>query len=117
MIDAETRRIGEQAIRNGQDRLKAMESQARSWECSHSSSSENSSQASQDRMHTEFIKTIREVENYQDVSTGNKYEMTAGYDHAWSRGDGTSFIVSNSPNFNPASVFQDQHWKEMRKVH
>lgn len=108
MIDAETRRIGEQAIRNGQDRLKAMDTQMRSWE---------QSQASQDRSHKEFIKTIREVENYQDASTGNKYEMTSGYNHAWSRGDGTSFILSNSPNFNPASVFQDQNWKEMKKVH
>lgn len=116
MIDAETRRIGEQAIRNGQDRLKAMDNQARSWESSHASS-DNSSQASQDRMHTEFIKTIREVENYQDASTGNKYEMTSGYDHAWSRGDGTNFILSNNPNFNPSSVFQDQNWKEMRRVH
>lgn len=107
MMDAETKRIGEQAIRNGQDRLKAMDTQMRSWE---------SSQNSQDRMHTEFIKTIREVENYQDASTGNKYEMTSGYNHAWSRGDGTSFVLSNSPNFNPASVFQDQNWKEMRKV-
>ncbi|MGB8193807.1 MAG: hypothetical protein WCF67_17880 [Chitinophagaceae bacterium] len=107
MMDAETKRIGEQAVRNGQDRLKAMDTQMRSWE---------SSQASQDRMHTEFIKTIREVENYQDASTGNKFEMSSGYNHAWSRGDGTSFILSNNPNFNPASVLQDQHWKEMRKV-
>lgn len=108
MIDAETRRIGEQAIRNGQNRLQAMDTQMRTWE---------SSQNSQDRMHTEFIKTIREVENYQDPSTGNKYEMSSGYNHAWSRGDGTSFILSNNPNFNPASAFQDQNWKEMRKVH
>ena len=107
MMDAETKRIGEQAVRNGQDRLKAMDNQMRSWE---------SSQASQDRMHTNFIKTIREVENYQDASTGNKYEMSSGYNHAWSRGDGTNFVMSNSPNFNPASVFQDQNWKEMRKV-
>lgn len=107
VMDAETKRIGEQAIRNGQNRLQAMETQQRSWEAS---------QNSQDRMHTEFIKTIREVENYQDASTGNKYEMTSGYNHAWSRGDGTSFVLSNNPNFNPASVFQDQNWKEMRKV-
>ena len=45
-----------------------------------------------------------------------EYEMTAGYEHAWSRGDGTSFILSNDPNFNAASVFQDQHWKQMKKV-
>lgn len=115
MMDAETKRIGEQAIKNGQDRQKAMETQARNWEISQNSTY-NSTSSTNDRMHTEFIKTIREVENYQDASTGNKYEMTSGYNHAWSRGDGTSFILSNNPNFNPASVFQDQNWKEMRKV-
>jgi len=65
-------------------------------------------------MHTNFIKTIREVENYRDETS--KYEMVSGYDHAWSRGDGTSFILSNNPNFDPSSVLQDQRWKEMKKV-
>lgn len=106
MIDEQTRRMGEQAIRNGQQRLNQMDNQMRTWE---------QSQASQDRSHTEFIKTIRGVENFRD-ETG-KYEMTAGYDHAWSRGDGTSFILSDNPNFNPASVLQDQNWKQMKKVH
>jgi hypothetical protein len=106
MIDEQTRRIGEQAIRNGQQRLASMDNQMRSWE---------QSQSSQDRSHTEFIKTIREVENFRD-ETG-KYEMTAGYNHVWSRGDGNSFILSDNPNFNAASVLQDQNWKKMQKVH
>lgn len=105
MMDEQTRRIGEQAIRNGQQRLNDMDAQMRNWEAS---------QASQDRMHTEFIKTIREVENFRD-ETG-KYEMTSGYDHVWSRGDGSSFILSDNPNFDPSSVFQDQQWKQMKKV-
>lgn len=105
-IDEQTRRIGEQAIRNGQQRLASMDTEIRTWE---------QRQSSQDRMHTEFIKTIREVENFRD-ETG-KWEMSAHYNHAWSRGDGTNFIMSNDPNFNPASVFQDQNWKQMKKVH
>ncbi len=107
VMDEQTKRMGEQAVRNGQQRLNSMDAQqsSRTWE---------QSQNSQDRMHTDFIKTIREVENFRD-ETG-KYEMTAGYDHAWSRGDGTSFILSNNPNFNAASVFQDQNWKPMQKV-
>ena len=64
-------------------------------------------------MRTKFIKTIREVENYQD-ETG-KIELASGY--AWSRGDGTSFILSDNPNFDPAFVLKDQNWKEMKKVH
>ncbi len=65
-------------------------------------------------MHTEFIKTIREVENFRD-ETG-KYEMSAGYDHVWSRGDGDNFLMSNNPNLDPSSVFKDQNWKQMKKV-
>jgi hypothetical protein len=54
------------------------------------------------------------VENYRD-ETG-KIEMSSGYSHAWSRSDGSSFIMSNNPNFDPSLVFQDQQWKEMKKV-
>jgi hypothetical protein len=105
MMDEQTRKMGEQAIKSGQERLNNMDMNLRSWE---------ERQNSQDRMHTNFIKTIREVENYQD-ETG-KYELSSSYNHAWSRGDGSTFIMSNNPNFDPASVLQDQNWKEMKKV-
>lgn len=105
MMDAQTAAIGKAAIEKGNQRLASMDSQLRSWEAQ---------QSSQDRMHTNFIKTIREVEHYRD-ETG-KIELSAGYNHAWSRSDGTSYILSNSPNFDPSSVFQDQRWKEMKKV-
>lgn len=104
-MDEQTRRIGEQAIRNGQQRLASMDTENRAWE---------QRQNSQDRMHTEFIKTIREVENFRDEN--GKWEMSAHYNHAWSRGDGNNFLMTNDPNFNPASVFQDQNWKQMKKV-
>ncbi len=105
MIDEQTRKMGDMAIKKGNDNLNAMDANMRSWEAS---------QASQDRIHTNFIKTIREVENYQD-ETG-KVEMVSGYNHAWSRSDGSSFMMSDNPNFDPSSVFQDQRWKEMKKV-
>lgn len=82
-----------------------MDMQQKTWE---------QGQQSQDRMHTGFIKTIREVETYQDA-TGT-IELSSGFDHAWSRSDGSSFILSNNPNFDPSSVFQDQRWKEMKVV-
>lgn len=105
LMDEQTRQIGENAIRQGNARLQQMDNQMRSWEAS---------QNSQDRMHTNFIKAIREVENFRD-ETGT-YEMTSSYNHAWSRGDGTSFVMSNNPNFDPAFVFKDQAWKQMKKV-
>jgi hypothetical protein len=105
MMDEQTRQMGQAAIRKGNERLQQMDTQMRTWEAS---------QSSQDRMHTNFIKTIREVENFRD-ETGT-YEMTSSYNHAWSRGDGTSFVMSNNPNFDPAFVFKDQGWKQMKKV-
>lgn len=105
MMDEQTRQMGENAIRRGNERLQQMDNQMRSWEAS---------QSSQDRMHTNFIKTIREVENFRDEK--GTYEMTSSYNHAWSRGDGTSFVMSNNPNFDPAFVLKDQAWKQMKKV-
>ena len=104
-IDARTREIGNAAIKSGQERLNNMDTQMRSWE---------QRQQSQDRMHTNFIKTIREVEHYRD-ETG-KVELVSGYNHAWSRSDGSSYLMSNNPNFVPSSAFLDPNWKEMQKV-
>ncbi|MBK9176005.1 MAG: hypothetical protein IPM46_06620 [Flavobacteriales bacterium] len=85
------------------ERMGAMDQQMRSWE---------QQQSSQDRQHTQFVKAIREVETWNDGGNG-RVELTSGYDHAWSRGDG-SYILTNSPNFDPSSVLQDQAWKPMR---
>jgi len=104
-MDAQTAQMGRDAINKGQQNLNNMDSNMRSWEAK---------QQSQDKMHTNFIKTIREVENYSDAT--GKVELASGYNHAWSRSDGTSFIMSDNPNFDPSSVFQDQQWKEMKKV-
>lgn len=105
MLDEQTRQMGNAAIRQGQQNLNNMDANMRSWEAS---------QQSQDRIHTNFVKSIREVENYRD-ETGT-VELSSGNNHAWSRSDGSSFIMSDNPNFDPSSVFQDQQWKEMKKV-
>lgn len=105
MQDERTAAIANQAIKNGNQRLADIDNQTRSWEAR---------QNSNDKIHQDFVKTIREVENYQDAS--GKVELSSGYNHAWSRGDGSSFIMSNNPNFDPSSVLQDQQWKQMKKV-
>ncbi|RYG53746.1 MAG: hypothetical protein EOO01_03540, partial [Chitinophagaceae bacterium] len=102
MMDALTRQIGENAIRQGQENLERMDASMRSWEAG---------QQSQDRSHSNFVKAIREVEHYSDAS--GKVELASGYNQAWSRDDGSSFILSNNPNFDPSSVLQDNRWKEM----
>lgn len=105
MMDEQTRQIANQAIQKGNQRLADMDNQMRSWEAR---------QSTNDRIHNDFIKTIRGVEHYQDA-TGT-VELSSGYNHAWSRGDGTSFIMTNNPNFDPSSVFRDQSWTEMKKT-
>lgn len=105
LMDERTRQIGEQTIAAGNRRLADMDNQMRSWEAK---------QHAQDRMHNNFIKTIREVEHYRDEN--GTVELSSGYNHAWSRSDGSSFLLSNNPNFDPSSVFQDNRWKEMQKI-
>jgi hypothetical protein len=105
LIDERTRQIGNQAIQKGQQNAAAMDANMRSWEAT---------QQSQDRIHTNFVKAIREVENYRDES--GTFELSSGYNHAWSRGDGTNFLMTDSPNFDPAAVFLDSNWKEMKRV-
>ena len=104
-MDALTKQIGENAIRRGQENLDRMDASMRNWEAK---------QQSQDRSHSNFIKAIREVEHYRDES--GKVELASGYSQAWSRSDGSSFILSNNPNFDPSSVLQDNRWQEMKKI-
>lgn len=105
LIDAQTQAMAQQHQKNMQAKSQAFQQNVRSWE---------TTQQSNDKIHNNFIKSIREVENYQDA-TGT-VEMSSHYDQAWSRSDGSSFIMSNNPNFDPSSVFQDNRWEQMKKV-
>lgn len=82
----------------------------RSWEAKNSSSSSSSSGDN----NAEFGQYLRGVENYSDES-GNKVELTSGYNHAWSRGDG-SYVMSNNPAFDPNVEIQGtQSWSRLNK--
>lgn len=105
IMDAQTRAIAEATIQRGNERLRQLDSQLKTWE---------SSPSNNEKSHSDFIKTIREVETYRDES--GTFELSSGYNHAWSRNDGQSYILTNSPNFDPSSTFRDQQWKEMQLV-
>lgn len=79
-------------------------SQQRSWEAR---------QESQDRISTAWGQAIRGVDEWKDAG-GNNIELSAGYNEAWSRPDG-SYILSNDPLFDPSVVFQED-WKRMEKA-
>lgn len=109
MTAAHNQRMGDIAAQGAantarhNDRMAAMDNNMRSWE---------QQQASQDRQHTRFVQTIREVETWQ--GSNGAVELSSGYDQAWSRDDGT-YILSNKPGFDPSAVFQDQRWTEMQR--
>lgn len=56
--------------------------------------------ASQDRMHTDRVRVIREVELYRGSGGGAAVELPSHYRHAWRLRDG-SYVMTDSPNFDP----------------
>jgi hypothetical protein len=70
-------------------------------------------QVVQDRMAEQFGQTIRGVETYIDPRSNERVELVGGYTSAWSNGKG-EYILSDSPNFNPATEFQED-WREMER--
>ena len=98
------RLVGEQSRAYAKAANDASDARMRSWE---------RQQVQSDAQHKAFVQTIREVETWKDES--GSVELGAGYERAWSRGDG-SYILSNSASFDPSSAFQDQEWTEMKRA-
>ncbi|MEO7358920.1 MAG: hypothetical protein ABI120_01235 [Gemmatimonadaceae bacterium] len=98
------RLMGEQSQAYAKAQSDASEARMRNWE---------NKQASSDANQSRFIQTIREVETWKD-SNGSAVELGAGYEHGWSRPDG-SIILTNSSLFDPAVELQ-QNWSKMEKV-
>lgn len=84
-------------------RMSSMDANLRSWDAS---------QESSDRIHKQFVQSIREVETWKGSS--GAVELSAGYAQAWTRGDGT-YLLSNKPGFDPSSVFRDPAWQELKR--
>ncbi len=99
------RLMGEQSRAYAREQSAASDQRMRDWE---------NRQASQDRQHTNFIQAIREVETWKD-SSGASVELSSGYSNAWTSGDG-SYILTNSPSFDPSSAFRDQQWKPLQRA-
>ena len=112
-------RLGQMEHAASMDRIRLMGEQSRAYARAQSDAADRnmrdweSRQASQDQQHKRFVQTIREVETWKD-SGGGSVELTSGYSQAWSRGDG-SYVLSNSPGFDPNSAFRDQNWKQMQR--
>ena len=60
-----------------------------------------SNQRSSDARAGDFIKAIREVQNYSDTNApGGQVELSNQYNHAWRLQDG-SYALTNDPSFQP----------------
>ncbi|CAN5604918.1 hypothetical protein BH11BAC2_BH11BAC2_11960 [soil metagenome] len=70
-------------------------------------------QQSQDRIAEETGRVLRGVEQWSDPATGQSADLSAGYNEAWAKGDGT-YILSNDPLFDPNVALQED-WKKLSK--
>lgn len=59
-----------------------------------------STQATQETMHRNQVRAMREVQGYQDPRTGNIVELPHHYNHAWQLRDGT-YVLTDNPGFDP----------------
>jgi hypothetical protein len=57
---------------------------------------------------------MRGVQTFRNSATGETVEPSNQYDRAWAGPDGT-YLVTDSPNFNPNSSL-DGHWTSLQSV-
>jgi len=68
--------------------------------------------AAEDRMFDGYIQSLRGVETYVDPVNNRNVDLPTGYDNAWT--NGTDYIFSDSPNFNP-NLHSSQNWQQMTR--
>ncbi len=78
------------------------------------SQSYQNQQAVQDRSAAQFSQTIRGVETFVNPSSGERVELSGGYDNAWVNRRG-EYLLSDSPGFNAPVVLQED-WTQLRKA-
>ncbi len=62
-------------------------------------------QASKDRMHEQYVRTLRGVERWSDPSTGAMLELELGFKSAWRNGLG-EIVTSKESTFDANRVFE-----------
>ena len=89
-------------MRKSREEISAIQQQT--WE---------NSQQSNDRIAQETGRVLRGVEQWSDPTSGEKVDLSLGYNQAWTKADG-SYILSNNVNFDPNVVLQED-WKKLEK--
>ena len=78
------------------------------------SQSYQNQQAVQDRSAAQFSQTIRGVETFVNPSSGERVELSGGYDNAWVNRRG-EYLLSDSPGFNAPIALQED-WTQLRRA-
>ncbi len=68
--------------------------------------------AAQDRMFDNYSQAMRGVDTYVDPINKRNVDLPTGYDNAWT--NGTDYVFSDSPNFNP-NVISTGNWQMMTR--
>ena len=68
--------------------------------------------AAYDHMFDKYIQGLRGVETYRDPVNNWDVEIPVGYENAWT--NGTDYVSSDSPNFDP-NVSSNQNWHKMKR--
>jgi hypothetical protein len=66
--------------------------------------------AAQDRMFDNYSQALRGVDTYVDPVNNWNVEIPVGYENAWT--NGTDYVFSDSPSFNP-NVISTGNWQKM----
>lgn len=67
----------------------------------------------EDRNAAEFSQAQRDVEWYTDPNTNERMELSAGYSHSWTNGNG-EVILNDDPNYNPSRVYRG-NWTQLER--
>jgi hypothetical protein len=68
--------------------------------------------AAQDRIFDNYSQALRGVDTYVDPINNWNVELPTGYDNAWT--NGTDYVFSDSPSFNP-NVISTGNWQKMTR--
>jgi hypothetical protein len=68
--------------------------------------------AAYDRMFDNYIQGLRGVDTYLDPVNNWKVDIPVGYENAWT--NGTDYVFSDSPSFDP-NVSSNQNWHKMKR--
>lgn len=68
--------------------------------------------ASQDRIFERYSEALRGVDTYIDPVNNWNVQLPTGYNNAWT--NGTDYVFSDSPSFNPGAVFGGS-WQQMNR--